>query len=93
MSYEAMIDALYEELAPLARREPGTWRQMAQAHIIPRALVGAPEAFIAWAEEHPLWRFTVAECATEVCAKPREAAIYIISAMIEELIEDGGHGA
>ena len=51
-------------------------------------LLRTPErcsAFIEWARLHPRWQFNVAEAAGRVCAKPVEAAVFVLSDIVEEL--------
>ncbi|MCH9687802.1 MAG: hypothetical protein K0V04_40605 [Deltaproteobacteria bacterium] len=43
---------------------------------------------MAWAQEHPKWRFNVAEVSDGVCAKPVEAAIAILSDIVAECLDD-----
>ena len=86
-------DALVEELAAQLRSRfvaGRPWRDFANAELAPAALDrrGTAEGFLAWAKGHRMWSLTVAECAREVCGKPREAAIYVLCAIVEEVLED-----
>lgn len=45
-------------------------------------------AFLDWATDHDRYRFAVAEAAGKVCAKPREAAIFVLAAILEERLEE-----
>lgn len=47
-------------------------------------------AFLSWARDHRRWTFVVAEVASEVCAKPPEAALEIARRIVEELVEEAG---
>jgi hypothetical protein len=84
--YDAMIDALVEELRPLAQRNPSGWERIAVEELIPRRLkaTGSADDFFRWAQQHRLWSFTVAECVERVCAKPNELAIEVLRAILEE---------
>lgn len=44
--------------------------------------------FLDWARDHRRWSFVVAEAAEVVCAKPREAAVFIAHAIVDELLEE-----
>ncbi|MBT8496410.1 MAG: hypothetical protein KJO07_25410 [Deltaproteobacteria bacterium] len=69
----------------------GEWKTRALQLHAPELLPGDRAAeLLDWAREHPRWRLTVAECASEVCAKPREAGIYVAVAIVEELLEEAG---
>lgn len=46
------------------------------------------EAFLAWATHHPRYSFNVAEAAERVCAKPMEAAIFVLCDIVDELLDD-----
>jgi len=43
-------------------------------------------AFVEWASHHPRWLHNVADASDKVCAKPREAAIAILSEIVDELL-------
>ena len=44
--------------------------------------------FLEWATHHPRWSFNVAEASQQVCAKPLEAAIFVLCDIVDELLED-----
>jgi hypothetical protein len=84
----AGFGAMIRELAALARRDG--WDPSAMQRIVPDALArhGGPEAFLRWVDDHPVWRITAAESATQVCAKPAEAAIYIAYTIVSEALDE-----
>lgn len=84
-----MLDALYLEVAAAAREDEATWEQRAHAVVAPFASRWG-DAFLAWAKEDDRWRLTVAEAATRVCAKPREAAAFIVVEGLRERLVDEG---
>ena len=83
----ATFEALVERLAAEARADPAAWSRdgwgRAAAEVAGRA---AP--FLEWARDHRRWRFVVAEAADAVCAKPPEAAAFILHGIVAELLED-----
>jgi hypothetical protein len=89
--FDALIDALADELRPLAQRDPNGWQRVAVEEVLPRRLreAGTAEEFFRWAQHHRLWSFTVAECVERVCAKPGELAIEVLRAILEERLEVG----
>jgi len=49
-----------------------------------------PETFLAWARSEPFWALVVAEGATMVCAKPREAAVFVaLEGLRQHLVDEG----
>lgn len=94
MTESERFEGLVQDLAARCRREapgdPAGWRRLAEVEILGPALDGAgtPPAFLAWARDHRRFGYVVAECAAEVCAKPREAAIYVLGAIVAELAEE-----
>ena len=87
--YDAMINALVDELRPLVLSDPNGWQRRAVEELIPRRLnaMGPADEFFRWAQQHRLWSFTVAECVERVCAKPGELAIEVLRAILEEKLE------
>jgi hypothetical protein len=91
-----MIDwpARLERLAEACARDHAAgldWRRRAVEVHVREALDGNdPTALLAWARDHRRWTLTLAEAAEEVCAKPREAAAYLLVKMAEELLEERG---
>jgi hypothetical protein len=82
----ALIDACARDLA-----DGRDWRQCALDLHVRTALAGAsPAAFLDWARGHRRWSFAVAEAAGEVCAKPPEAAAYVLLKIAEEALEERG---
>jgi hypothetical protein len=55
---------------------------------LPALLAGEEAAFLEWARHDLRWSLTVAECAAEVCAKPREAAVVVLLAIAREVLEE-----
>ena len=82
--FEEMIDAL----AAAARADRDAWVQDGFSHVATAVGVQAA-AFLDWARDHRRWSFVVAEAAEVVCSKPREAAVFVAHAIVDELLEDG----
>lgn len=83
----AAFEALVERLAAAARADPAAWARdgwQRAAH----AVAADAAAFVDWACDHRRWRCVVAEAADAVCAKPPEAAAFILHAIVDELLED-----
>jgi len=79
--------ALVDELLRHARRAPaGADLAALAAERLPPRFDG--HAFLGWARDHDRWRFAVAEAAGKVCAKPREAALFVLASILEELLEE-----
>jgi hypothetical protein len=90
--HTALVLSAGRALHQLQRSEPVRWESVALAHTLP-ALLDAhstPEAFLAWAQGHPSWSLSLAECLSQVCAKPREMAVFLLRTIAEELIDEGG---
>jgi hypothetical protein len=83
----AGFDALLEGLLAEARADRAGWARDGWVRAA-QAVGGVAEPFLAWARAHRRWSFVVAEAAEEVCAKPREAAIWVAHAAVEELLEE-----
>lgn len=81
------FEALVERVAAEARADRAAWSQSGWARAA-AAVAGEATAFLAWARDHRRWRFVVAEAADEVCAKPPEAAAYVLHAIVDELLDD-----
>jgi hypothetical protein len=81
------FEALVERLAAEARADPAAWAQNGWARAA-GAVAGRAAAFLEWARDHRRWRGVVAEAADEVCAKPPEAAAFVLHGIIAELLED-----
>lgn len=78
---------LVEELVAHARRDPAVPDLTALvAASLPASFDG--RELLAWATDHDRYRFAVAEAAGKVCAKPREAAIFVLAAIVEERLEE-----
>lgn len=90
MDYDAMICSLYSELSQVAASRPEDWQTIALTQVIPGYFAPSqdPDGFLEWARYHPTWKLTYAECASEICAKPLEAAYYIACAIVADLIEE-----
>ena len=82
------FDEVIERAVVLELRTPGDarWRS-ALAELLPRPDHCA--AFIEWATHHPTWRHNVADAADRVCAKPLEAAIFILGDIVDERLDEG----
>jgi hypothetical protein len=89
--HHALILAAGRALRQLQQSEPISWESAALTRALP-ALLDAhstPEDFLAWAQRHPSWSLSLAECLSQVCAKPREMAVFLLRTIAEELIDDG----
>lgn len=90
MSAPGFDDAL-AALAAAARADRDGWTRDGFARAA--AAVGdRAAAFLDWARAHRRWSFVVAEAAEVVCAKPREAAVFVAHAIVDELLEDDEAG-
>lgn len=81
------FDALVERLAIRARADRAAWERDGWARAA-EAIAGHEAPFVEWARDHRRWRYVVAEAAEAVCAKPREAAAWILHAVVDEMLED-----
>jgi hypothetical protein len=81
-SFDALIDAL----AASARADRDAWSRDGWARASSAVAPQASE-FLEWARRHRRWSFIVAEAADEVCAKPPEAAAWVLHQIVEELLE------
>ena len=81
-----MWDRIIDELHAWARSEPEAWAREGWTRA--GAAIADPPAFLEWARDHQRWSFVVAEAAAEVCAKPPEAAAWVLHQIIEELLEE-----
>lgn len=73
-----------------ARAAPERWRELALSSAGAARLIASPATFLAWASAHRRWSQVVAACAAEVCAKPAEAAVHVLIAIVEELFHERG---
>lgn len=83
----ATFEALVERLAAEARADRAAWARDGWARAA-HAVAGDAAPFVDWARDHRRWRFVVAEAAAAVCAKPPEAAAFILHGIVDELLED-----
>ena len=81
------FDALVERLAARARADRAAWAADGWARAA-EGVAGQEAPFVEWARDHRRWRFVVAEAAEAVCAKPREAASWILHAIVEDLLDE-----
>jgi|GEM_PF-1564385 len=81
------FDNVIERAVVLELRDPGDsrWRA-ALAELLPGPNDCA--AFVEWATHHPRWLHNVADVADRVCAKPLEAAVFILSDIVDERLDD-----
>ena len=82
-SFDASSRAWASPRAPIAT----VWQRDGWARVAD-AVAGEEGAFVDWARDHRRWRFVVAEAAEAVCAKPREAASWILHAIIDDLLDE-----
>ncbi|MEX1367255.1 MAG: hypothetical protein AB1Z98_29280 [Nannocystaceae bacterium] len=83
------FDTVIAQALDLGLHDPADprWAE-ARARLLP-----TPERcseLIEWARLHPRWQFNVAEAADQVCAKPIEAAVFVLSDIVAELLDEGG---
>ena len=81
------FDALVERMAARARADRAAWAADGWARAA-EGVAGQEAPFVEWARDHRRWRFVVAEAAEAVCAKPREAASWILHAIVEDLLDE-----
>jgi hypothetical protein len=83
----AAFEAVVAQVAAAARADRAAWERDGWQRVHD-AVAGEEPAFVAWAREHRRWTFVVAEAAEAVCAKPPEAAAYVLHEIVEELLEE-----
>ncbi len=79
---ESLVTQLYEE----ALADPDAWSEDGWSRIA-AVLAGRANEFLDWAGAHPRWSFVVAEASSEVCAKPPEAAAWVLHEIVDELLD------
>ncbi len=89
-SWRARLDRAHEAAARAVGVNADRWELVAHDQIVPNTIDGDHAGFLAWARADPEWALVVAECATKVCAKPAEAAAYILVEGLRERLEDDG---
>ena len=78
---------MIEKMAAHARADRAAWAADGWARVA-EAVAGQEAPFVEWARDHRRWRYVVAEAAEAVCAKPREAASWILHAVVEDLLDE-----
>ena len=81
------FERLVARMGLAARANRDGWQRDGWARVAD-AVAGEEGAFVDWARDHRRWRFVVAEAAEAVCAKPREAASWILHAIIDDLLDE-----
>ena len=81
------MDELIDRILADARKDPSAWSRDGWSRAADATRDCAAE-FLAWARDHKRWSFIVAESNEVVCAKPPEAAAWVLHEIIEELLED-----
>lgn len=81
------MEALIERALAEALRDREAWSRDGWSRAAAATAPCASE-FLAWAREHRRWSFIVAEAAEEVCAKPPEAAAWVLHQIVEELLDE-----
>lgn len=81
------MDALIDSLVRHARADRDAWEREGWSRCS-FAVADRADEFLAWAREHRRWSFTVAEASSEVCAKPPEAATWVLHQIVDELLEE-----
>jgi hypothetical protein len=74
-------------LAALARSDRDAWAKSGW-ETAATALEGRADEFLQWARNDKRWSFVVAEASVELCAKPPEAAAWVLHQIVEELLEE-----
>ena len=74
-------------LGALARSDREDWEKSGW-ETAAAAIEGRADEFLEWARQDRRWSFVVAEASAEVCAKPPEAAAWVLHQIVEELLED-----
>jgi hypothetical protein len=82
-SYETII----AWLAALAAADREAWEKSGW-ETAATAVEGRAAEFLEWARNHKRWSFIVAEASAEVCAKPPEAAAWVLHQIEDELLEE-----
>jgi hypothetical protein len=82
-----MFDDVVAKLADEALADRATWSSEGWSRAA-AATAGCAVEFLDWAQAHRRWSFIAAEASAEVCAKPPEAAAWILHEIIEELLEE-----
>jgi hypothetical protein len=81
------FDAVVASLAAAARADADAWSREGWSRAA-AAVADRATDFLEWARQHRRWSFIVAEAAAEVCAKPPEAAAWVLHQIVEELLEE-----
>jgi hypothetical protein len=81
------VEQLVDTLAADARSDREAWSREGWARAA-AATSSCASDFLEWARAHRRWSFIVAEAASEVCAKPPEAAAWVLHQIVDELLED-----
>lgn len=84
---DVSFEGLIERMAARARGDRAGWARDGWTRAA-EAIGGQAAPFVAWACDHRRWRYVVAEAGEVVCAKPREAAAWILHAIVDELLEE-----
>lgn len=90
MSWPERIERAYALAAKRATEASTPGPSWADATLAAETLDEDASAFLAWARHDPWWTLVVAECATQVCAKPAEAAVFVlVEGLRQRLVDDG----
>jgi hypothetical protein len=80
-------ETIVEWLTAIARADAAAWARDGWATAA-AAVEGCAAEFLDWARAHRRWSFIVAEASTEVCAKPPEAAAWVLHQIVEERLSE-----
>jgi hypothetical protein len=67
-----------------------SWTRRVHAEIVPPTLGNEGADFLEWARSDPFWALVLAECAGRVCAKPAEAAAFVLVDGLRQILVDEG---
>jgi hypothetical protein len=74
-------------LSALARSDRDAWARSGW-ETVAIVVEGRADELLQWARNDKRWSFVVAEASTEICAKPPEAAAWVLHQIVEELLEE-----
>ncbi len=88
--WESKVERAQRRAREMAVDDPSTWETKARNELIGETLADEHDAFLQWVRHETTWALVVAECAGKVCAKPREAAAFILMEGLRDRLADEG---